>query len=215
MTQERFVETPVTFVSLTTRFAAGVAVLMAAAMLLLTAGCEPSDESRIPFVADPVVTVTSPPTDADIRQSIRRGIEFLIATQSPDGHWGSVGILRNVGMPSYRDSESFQIATTSLCIKALVETAGDDPDALAALARGEQWLIEHAPLFRRQAIRSLFSNWGHIYALDALVAMFVHRPMDDARRDQLRLLIEDQMRQLAVGRSVRGGWGYYNGPPYT
>ena len=185
-----------------------VAVLLATA---LTAGCEPPPTQ---LAGEPLADAV-PPTQDAIRQAISDGVQYLVDHQMPDGHWGSVGLLRNVGTPSSRDSESFQMATTSLCVKALIETAGDDPDALAALAHGEQWLIKYAPLFRRQALRSLFSNWGHIYALDALVAMYVHRPMDDARRAEVGRLIEDQMRQLAAGRTIRGGWGYYNGPPYT
>ena len=180
---------------------------------VLTLGCEPAAHNLAEI--GPVPRPITPPTQAEIRQAIDRGVAFLVSHQQPPGHWGTIGAVRNIGLPSQRDTESFKMATTALCVKALIETRSESPEAIAALARGEQWLLTNVPRFKRQDLKSLFNNWGHLYAIEAMVAMLNHRPMTDQRRAELRRLVDQQILLLAAGRTVRGGWGYYTFPPHT
>jgi len=189
---------------------AALAVVVAVAAAL--AGCEPltTDPSFTPALK-PVVA----PTEADIRSSIARGVRFLIDNQQPDGRWGSLGYQSNVLMPSWRDMISLEMATTCLCVKALVETDDGSEEVQAAIDASQAWLLSNVPRFRRQDQGSTFNNWGHTYAIEALLAILEHRPLDDETRQTVRRLIADQIHQLTLSRSVRGGWGYYEVYPRT
>ncbi|HDZ19812.1 hypothetical protein LCGC14_0239020 [marine sediment metagenome] len=188
-------------------------VIVAVCGTVLAVGCEPAAHNLAEI--GPAPRPITPPTQAEIRQAIDRGVAFLVSHQQPPGHWGTIGFVQNIGLPSQRDTESFKMATTALCVKALIETRSESPEAIAALARGEQWLLTNVPRFKRQDLKSLFNNWGHLYAIEAMVAMLNHRPMTDERRTELRRLVDQQIRLLAAGRTLRGGWGYYTFPPHT
>ena len=143
-------------------------ILSALVVLALApvAGCEPP-----PSPAERALEMTSvaPPTEAEIRQSIRRGVDILISLQKTDGHWGSMNpAMNNIWMPGYRETEGVKVAVTALAVKALLETNIDTPEAKASLDRGVQWMLDYLPTFRRQTVSSLFNNWGHAYAIEAL-----------------------------------------------
>jgi hypothetical protein len=192
------------------------AVIMVLIVLTIAplAGCEqpfvPVAERVLPMKA------ITPPTEADIRESIRHGVEFLISIQKTDGHWGSMNpAMNNIWMPGYRETEGIKMAVTALAVKALLETEADTPEAKASLDRGVEWLLKNLPIFRRQSTSSLFNNWGHAYAIEALVVMLDKYPMDAAEQETVRDLIRDQIRLLEAWQSIRGGWGYYTPYPHT
>jgi len=190
------------------------AVIGLTLLAMAVTGCEAPSPAYPTFV--PRIPAITPPTDQEIRDGIARGVDYLVKTQKPSGHWGSGDpTIRNIWMPGYREKISLKVAVTSLAARAMMEADIQTPEAQAAIARVEDWMLDVLPGFRRQSTSSLFNTWGHAYAIEALTTMLARRPMDDARRETVRALIKDQVRLLATGQSIRGGWGYYTPPPHT
>ena len=190
-----------------------VIVIAALGSALLTGGCEAPATN--PALIDATLKPITPPTEADIRAAVERGIAFLIDRQKDDGSWGKMDWrIRNIGPRSLGDFEAFKTATTSLCIRALIEADIQTPQAQAALARAEAWLLVKLRTYRRWDEKALFNSWGHAYAIETLAVMLRDRPISDRRRREIRRLLTDQVRQLAIAQSVHGGWGYYNWRPY-
>src|SRR5262245_22902183 len=82
--------------------------------------------------------------------AIRNGVGFLVANQNKDGSWGSPAIKGGVpiiaGIGSHH---AFEVAVTSMCVSALIETGGDSPEVKRAIERGETYLFAQLPRVRR------------------------------------------------------------------
>lgn len=180
--------------------AAGLIVLIGVPDRVLTAA-----EGAMPAV-EPA------PTTEEIDAAITRGVDFLLADQNPDGSWGSATQTKdlNIYAPVPGAHDAFRSATTSLCICALIEANDPRPEAAAALARGEAWLLEFLPRVRRATGDALYNVWAHGYSIQALVRMNERAKDDPARQSTIRQLIEQQFDLLSRYESVDGGWGYYD-----
>lgn len=160
----------------------------------------------------PVLPEIEAPTEAELSESIDRGIQFLINKQNPNGSWGSATRTKalNIYAPVPGAHHAFRAATTSLCISALLESAGDNPEAMEAVARAEQWLFKELPDLRRAAGDAIYNVWGHAYSIQAMVRLHKLKPNDAERRKRLEDLIQMQFDKLEKYESVDGGWGYYD-----
>ena len=181
---------------------------LALAALALAPGCgRPRPMAEI----GPKPHAIEPPEPEAIDAAIRRGIDFLVADQNKNGSWGSA--TRTKGMNIYAPipgaHHAFRTAVTALCVSALIEADDPRPEAEAALARGEEWMLGFLPRLRRATPRAVYNVWGHAYAIQALVRMH-NRADDPARRQRIRELIQDQIGFLGRYESVDGGWGYYD-----
>ncbi len=182
-----------------------------------------------PAIFDAPTDFTAPPqlpeipavAEAAIRESIDRGIDFLLDSQNSDGSWGSPTRTKdlNIYAPVPGAHDAFRTATTSLAISALHEAKQIlaerlDPNRTtriqAALARSETWLVENLPKLRRATGDAIYNVWGHSYSIQALVRMHQDLPADDPRRATFVKLIEQQFVSLQNYESVDGGWGYYD-----
>ena len=87
---------------------------------------EPSSPHLHPGPPEPVA-------DTAIIASIDRGVEFLLRDQRPDGSWGSpertkgLNIIAGIG-----SHHGFRVATTALCVSALIELDRDRTGATTA-----------------------------------------------------------------------------------
>jgi hypothetical protein len=155
----------------------------------------------------------APPRSAEeVRTAVRRGVEFLLARQNANGSWGSERSSRpyEVYAPVPGAHQAFRAAVTALCVSALLEVGGPSPEVSRAVDRGEQFLFEHLKAVRRGSPDSLYNNWTHIYAIDALVHMLHRRPGDAERTRKIRDLIQNQLGMLQRYECVDGGWAYYD-----
>ena len=96
----------------------------------------------------------------------------------------------------------FLAAVTSLCISALLEGQDDRPEVAQAIDRGE-WLFENLPGVRRASSDTMYNNWAHGYAIQALVKMLERRPDDAKRQGRSAELIESQIDMLSALRVRR------------
>ncbi len=147
-----------------------------------------------------------------IEASINRGLEFLVRRQNPGGSWGSARNTKglNIYAPVPGAHHAFRAAVTAMCISAIIDSGTSDPAALAALEKGEAWLLEYLPHVRRADPEAIYNSWCHAYAIEALVRMHGRLPDDKKRQARIVELIESQVDLLSRYECVDGGWCYYD-----
>ena len=159
-----------------------------------------------------------PTPDAEaVDEAIRRGVEFLLERQNPNGSWGSHYNTKglNVFAPVPGAHHAFRAGVTALCLSALIETGGELPGVREAVDRGEAWMFEHLPKLRRATPVAIYNNWGHAYGIQALVKMYDRRPQKKQRRRKIKRLLEEQIGLLGRYECVDGGWCYYDFVAHT
>jgi hypothetical protein len=187
------------------------AVLLVASLARTGLTEEAASEAAAPAKRTPRVEPI-PAADAKVLEtSIKRGVDFLVGYQNPDGSWGNPTRTKglNIYAPVPGAHHAFRTATTAMCIMALIESGSETPEVKMSLGRAEQWLLTYLPRLRRATPTAIYNIWGHAYSIQALVRM--HRRHDDAAmRERLVELIESQFDLLDRYESVDGGWGYYD-----
>jgi hypothetical protein len=183
-------------------------------LLLTPLGLPAKDAAEVPKAMGncPKSKPVPAPPAAELEASIRRGVEFLVKRQNKNGSWGSAhnttGIDIYAPVPGAHDA--FRAGTTALCLSALIESGGGEPGVPAAIDRGEAWLLDNIGHLRRATPDAIYNNWGHAYAIEALVRM-LHRKPDDARRvARIKQAIAQQIEMLGRYECVDGGWCYYD-----
>lgn len=163
------------------------------------------------FSKPPVLPSIEGHSEVRLQDSIQRGVAFLLKDQRKSGAWGSATRTKalNIYAPVPGSHDAFRSATTSLCISALLEVAADNPEAMQAVDRGEQWLFEHLEDLRRATGDAIYNVWGHAYSIQALVRLH-ERASDKTKRKRIADLIRLQFDMLTRYESVDGGWGYYD-----
>jgi hypothetical protein len=144
---------------------------------------------------------TTPPAPGPLDDPIARGVRFLIASQSPDGSWGTGRDTTDFDiMASVPGSlDAFRVGTTALAVLALRE-AGEK----TASRRGLEYLSTYEGL-RRATTMEIYNVWGHTFALLALARAF-----RDDRVDAYRTAAERHLRSLQSYETYCGGWNYYD-----
>jgi PAS domain-containing protein len=158
---------------------------------------------------DPTI---EPPTVAEIEDSIRRGVRFLLDRQNPNGSWGSIGGKRpfEVYAPIPGAHHAFRAAVTSMCVSALIEVGGEDAEVQVAIDRAEAWMMRELPALRRATPDVFYNTWGHAYAITALVKLLERHPDDALREQRIREAIGQQIELLERFEVIDGGWAYYD-----
>lgn len=165
------------------------------------------------FSQPPVLPDAEVPSALDIQQSMDRGVEFLLENQRKTGAWGAATNTKdlNIYAPIPGAHDGFRMATTSLCITALLSVAVDDEARVnEAVDKAEAWLIEQLPSLKRATSDAIYNCWAHTYSIDALLALRKREGISEAKKAKLDELIKSQLKMLDAYESVDGGWGYYD-----
>ncbi len=151
------------------------------------------------------------PTPEQVQTAIARGLEFLQKDQNPDGSWGGLKDGTNTftgdvwGNPETH--VSWKVATTGLCVLALMET-GKSPEALASLDKGVNYLLAN-PVIRRPSEWDTMNCWANIYAIQALAEASVHPHFKGSPLlEKIRAVAAGHAEQMGKCQSINGGWGY-------
>jgi hypothetical protein len=187
--------------------------LVAACALSLAGWCtaqEAKDGKKLAEIA-PKAEPVERPDPMKVKDSMRRGIDFLVKNQNKNGSFGSPELKGGIELyaPVPGAHHAFHAAVTAMCISALIETGMDREDVRTAVDRAEPWLIEYLPKVRRAEPQAIYNVWTHIYGIQALVRMH-QRTKDADRRKKIIELIEGQIGFLQRYESVDKGWGYYD-----
>ena len=143
-------------------------------------------------------------------EAVHDGTEYLLATQNPDGSWGSCDPCHvdEIYLGTVATHDGFGQATSALCAMALMQVPQDDPRVRTALDRGLQCLAGKAPALR-QTGDALYNVWGNLYALQCLSRASAD-PRWPAERERFQAAARRQLESLARFQSALGGWGYYD-----
>jgi hypothetical protein len=170
-------------------------------------------ENPYEFRQPPEIPDVAVPSPLEVQQSIDRGVEFLLGCQRESGAWGAATNTKdlNIYAPIPGAHDGFRMATTSLCISALLanDTAGD-PRVQQAVDRAAAWLTEQLPTLKRATSDAIYNCWAHTYSIDALLALRNRPGVTDEQRARLDDLVRSQLEMLDTYESVDGGWGYYD-----
>jgi hypothetical protein len=153
----------------------------------------------------------APVPAATLEVGIRRGVEFLMRTQTKEGAWGGPQWTGGVDKdPIPGAHNSFTTATTAMCVEALLAVGGDSTDVRHAIDRGTDYLLRELPRLRRADPGNLPNVWGHSFGIQTLVALHRLTPSTDTgRRALLEKHVREQIAFLAHFETVSGGWFYY------
>jgi len=155
-----------------------------------------------------------PPAPETIEASIGRGIDFLLRTQNKDGSWGSAQNTKdlNIFAPVPGAHHAFRCGVTALCVEALITAgaASTNSTIMAALEKGEAWLLDNLPRLRRADSVAIYNVWGHAYGIQALAAMYRRAGTNESSTEKIRDVIRSQIDLLGRYESIDGGWGYYD-----
>jgi hypothetical protein len=176
------------------------------------AGCARQRATTQPSVsstADPPGLAIGVVSESDRTTAIRRGVEFLVKSQQPEGNWGTG--LETRGLEIYSmvpgSHDAFRVATTALCVMALreaIEAGVEVPGMKEAHAKGVEYLVT-AGKAHRDSGPLLYNIWAHTYALEALAVEM--RSNSDPRVRDIANWNLDRMIRYAT---YMGGWNYYD-----
>lgn len=141
--------------------------------------------------------------------AIRGGVQWLVDNQNEDGSWGShrsprpIEVLADI--PGSHNA--FRVATTGLCVMALMDSGLAQEEAVAAtLSRGVDALIAQHEVKRANKMEH-YSVWAFGYGLRAMAEYGLAYP-DDERMPELRAACERLIQKLKDYQALDGGWGY-------
>lgn len=146
-----------------------------------------------------------------LEAAIQRGVKFLVADQNKDGSFGSHQLKGGVQIYAWIGTfHAYSVATSALCVSALIETGDQSPEVIKAIEKGEQYLMAELPKAKRDDPTLINNVWAHAYGIQALVRMHGRLPNDKERKKKIEALIREQFEKLGKYESAEGGWGYYD-----
>lgn len=178
--------------------------------LITTLGLLPLVGQNLPKLAPlPVIEELD---QAELEASIRRGVDYLLAKQNKDGSWGSATRTKglNIYAPVPDSHLAFRSGASMLALAGLLDSGDRRPQVIAAIDRAEAWMLKKLPSLKNVDPTTAYNNWGHAYALRAMVRLYHYRKDDEARRSQFKNLAAQQLQRLLRTEDINGGWGYYD-----
>jgi hypothetical protein len=180
-------------------------VLACAFGFLQQATAEPQTSTEVPLSA----AVREYAATADV--IINGGLEYLIATQSKQGSWGSEQnpMIYDRFWSNPETHRAWQYAVTSLVCLSLMEVE-NHPRAASALSAGLDFVI-NAPLIKRPSDWDTDNTWAYVYGLAATTqAAKLPRFANGSEATGLKVRGRILLEQLCAYQSPNGGWGYYD-----
>ncbi len=141
--------------------------------------------------------------------SIRRGVDFLVANQNPNGSWGSATRTKNLNIyaPVPGGHHAFRAGASGLALSGIIDAADDRPEVIAAIDKAAAWTAAELPKLRRADQTTTYNVWGHAYGLRAISRLY-QRETDAAKKTGWAGLAQQQVDLVNRYEDVNGGWGY-------
>jgi len=151
----------------------------------------------------------------DALAGVDRALAWFVATQNPDGSWGSKSCETTMEMTfSIETHYAWSVAAHGLATMSLLR-AKETPERRQALDKAVRWLCNSRMTMRG----SNWDNdavWGWLYGTVAMTEV-----AQDPRysTDEWKAPVASRGREfagwLAKNQEPTGGFGYYDDPPYT
>ena len=148
-------------------------------------------------------------TSAALDASIRRGADFLLTHQNPNGSWGSARLTKNLNIyaPLPGAHQAFLAGASTLALSGLIDAADPRPEAAAAIDKAAAWTASELPKLRRADPTTTYNVWGHAYALRAMSRLY-QRESDAVKKAEWARLAQGQVDLVDRYEEINGGWGY-------
>jgi hypothetical protein len=152
---------------------------------------------------------TPDPLPADIDLAIRRGVDFLVAKQNPNGSWGGPTRTKriNIYAPLPGAHHAFRAGASGLALAGLIDSRDARPEVSSAIGRAAAWTASELPKLRRADQTTTYNVWGHAYGLRAITRLY-QRETDAAAIAAWARLAQQQIDLVGRCEDVNGGWGY-------
>ena len=153
----------------------------------------------------------------EIETSIRRGVDFLVATQNKTGSWGNPTRTKglNINAPIPGAHHAFRSGSSALALQGLLLSSDRRPETVKAIEMGEAWLLDQLPRLRRAEQLTIYNNWGHAYGIRVLAELHKYHAGNVSKQAALARLAEEQVGMLYRYEYLNGGWGYYDFVAHT
>jgi len=176
----------------------------AAAAFLLLAGCLSAQTPQAQEQEAPAKV-----TREAIDSSIRRGVDYLLTHQNPNGSWGSARRTKglNIYAPLPGAHHAYLAGASSLALCGLIDSADPRPEANAAIAKSATWTAAELPKLRRADQTTTYNVWGHAYGMRAMARLFL-RETEPPKKAEWTRLAQEQADLANRYEDVNGGWGY-------
>lgn len=148
-------------------------------------------------------------TAASLETSIRRGVDFLVGKQNPNGSWGSATRTKalNIYSPLPGGHHAFRAGASGLALSGLIDARDSRPEIAASVAKAAAWTAAEMPKLRRADQTTTYNIWGHAYGLRAITRL--HRlETDPSKKSEWVRLGQQQIDLADRYEDVNGGWGY-------
>lgn len=177
----------------------GLSRLAAATFLMCSAF---ATAGEIPAAA-PEITVES------INVSIKRGVDFLLASQNDNGSWGSATKTKglNIYAPLPGAHHAYRAGTSGLALSGLIDSADPRPEVRASIEKAAAWTAAELPKLRRADQTTTYNAWGHAYGLRAISRLH-QKEADPVKKAEWARLAQEQVDLANRYEDVNGGWGY-------
>lgn len=146
---------------------------------------------------------------ANVDASIKRGIDFLVGFQNPNGSWGNPTLTKNLNIyaPIPGAHHAFKAGASGLAISGMLDCNDPRPEVQASLAKAAAWVAAELPKLRRAEQTTTYNAWGHAYGLRAITRFWQHEADPTKKAEWLRLG-QEQVDLVNRYEDVNGGWGY-------
>ena len=141
--------------------------------------------------------------------SIRRGVDFLLADQNPNGSWGGATRTKalNIYAPVPGAHHAYRAGASGLALSGIIDAADPRPEVEASIAKAAAWTAAELPKLRRADQTTTYNVWGHAYGLRAISRLHA-REQDLAKKADWVRLAQEQVDLADRYEDVNGGWGY-------
>ncbi|MEQ8766549.1 MAG: prenyltransferase/squalene oxidase repeat-containing protein [Planctomycetota bacterium] len=161
------------------------------------------------LLGSPAVDEAPEPVSAtELESAVRGAVHWLVENQHDDGGWGSHHSPRPIevlcDVPGSHNA--FRVATSGLCVSALLDSPLEGEAARKAASRGVDYLIGAHDVKRANKLEH-YSVWAFGYALQAFGEWLQAYP-DDPRRAEIEAACETLAVKLKKYQTLDGGWGY-------
>ncbi|MES2438727.1 MAG: hypothetical protein V4584_06665 [Verrucomicrobiota bacterium] len=148
-------------------------------------------------------------TPASLDASIKRGVDFLVTHQNPNGSWGSATKTKdlNIYAPLPGAHHAYRAGTSGLALSGLLDAGDPRPEVQASIAKAAAWTAAELPKLRRADQTTTYNAWGHAYGLRAISRLYL-KETDPAKKTEWVRLAQEQVDLANRYEDVNGGWGY-------